>query len=151
MQGKTFCEICDYEAKSQQNLVHHNLTKSHLKKVGGEPVFLFSCDKCAYFTNDKRSYDGHLGSNKHNLSDEDKKTVSKEKEKQRYKKRYEDHKEEFAAKKKIYYENHKDELYEKKKQKMTVKIDCECGGFYSQGRKMDHTRTKLHQSFIEQQ
>jgi len=73
------------------------------------------------------------------------------------KKKWNDNNKEYRKEyKKEHYEKNKDiilekskEYYHKNKDRINEKFTCECGGRYTKSNKLQHLRTKIHKSFIE--
>ena len=69
-----------------------------------------------------------------------------------------DNKDKIAETKKEYYNNNKDEIAEKgkvyrqnNKTKRCIKIECSCGGRYTYNNKTQHSKTKKHIKYEEEQ
>ena len=76
-------------------------------------------------------------------------------DKEYHKKYYEQHSDEIKKyRKKIYEENKEDikkrnlEYYNANKDKLTKTIICKCGGRYARKDKSNHSKTKIHQKYL---
>jgi hypothetical protein len=92
--------------------------------------------------------------NKREYYEDNKEKISENKKQYR-----EDNKEKISENKKQYYKNNKEKISENKKQyyednkekiiqKASEKFNCPCGGKYTFGHKFHHSKTKIHQDYI---
>ncbi|HRP37279.1 MAG TPA: hypothetical protein PLS50_05720 [Candidatus Dojkabacteria bacterium] len=107
----------------------------------------WNCERCQYSTNDKRSYDSHLRSRGHLYTEEERKEMRRQKKLISDRNYSNNNKDVVKARRQKYYETNKEELIKKRHEKRQVKINCPCGGIYSQGRRALHSKSKRHQEF----
>src|SRR6185437_12840425 len=67
---KYYCEICDCTILYSNNYKKHLETKQHIE-AAGKGKFKYNCNKCDFNTNSNTSWQSHLKSDKHNLSEKE--------------------------------------------------------------------------------
>jgi hypothetical protein len=124
-------------------------------------------ERCCYITEDLKEYKKkYYEEHKEEIKENQKKYIEEHKEEiNKYKKEYyEENKEKIKEYRKEYnkkhYQENKEDIKEHKKkyrqenkekirEKTKKKIECECGGKYTYGKKVRHLKTKKHQNYIK--